>query len=271
MNNEALLKAMAQISREAGAAILEIYNQADFEVQIKSDDSPLTAADLAAHNIIVTRLAEVAPEIPILSEESDAMPFSHREGWDRYFLVDPLDGTKEFVSRNGEFTVNIALIDHHQPILGAVYVPVQDKLYLGDASQLTATCTDSSGTKQIKARSVQEDKITVVASRRHGSDALVGLMNVLGEQYTVDTKNVGSSLKFCMIAEGQADFYPRFAPTSEWDTGAAQAIVVAAGGRVVDTDFEPLRYNAKEDILNPHFLVFADSTIKWKEMMEQGS
>ena len=262
-----LLQAIGEISRLAGAAILEVYNQTDFKVETKSDDSPLTAADLAAHNIIVSKLAEIAPEIPVLSEESDDIPFSERRQWDRYFLVDPLDGTKEFVNRNGEFTVNIALIEHHKPTLGAIYVPVQDKLYLGDANGPRATCTDANGTREMRARSVGSTQITVVASRRHGSDALVGLMASLSQTYTVETKNVGSSLKFCMIAEGEADFYPRFAPTSEWDTGAAQAIVVASGGQVVDEQFLPLQYNEKENILNPNFLVFGDSNVDWKSFL----
>ena len=260
---------MARVSCLAGAAILQVYQSADFEVQLKSDDSPLTAADLAAHNIIVQELERSFPDIPVLSEESEQLDFSIRSRWDRYFLVDPLDGTKEFVSRNGEFTVNIALIDNHQPVLGAVYVPVQDKLYLGDAQVRQATCTDDASTpnaklREIRTRQASNDRLTVVASRRHGSEALVSLMGQLAAHYEVETMNVGSSLKFCMIAEGNADLYPRFAPTSEWDTGAAQAVVVAAGGEVVGLDFAALSYNAKADILNPHFLVFADASVDWQ-------
>jgi 3'(2'), 5'-bisphosphate nucleotidase len=267
MNKNELLAGMAKIAREAGRAILDVYESADFEIESKADDSPLTAADLAAHNLIVAGLAELAPDIPVLSEESHGISFDDRSGWSRYFLVDPLDGTKEFINRNGEFTVNIALIEQHQPTLGAVYVPVQDKLYLGDVEAGVATRTIGDQSEPIRVRALDNDKIMVVASRRHGSDALVSLMARLADQYKVETENVGSSLKFCLIAEGKADFYPRFAPTSEWDTGAAQALVVAAGGAVVNLEFEPLSYNAKENILNPHFVVFGDTSKNWRDIM----
>ena len=264
MQKDALLEGMAKIARLAGAAILEVYDRADFSVVSKADDSPLTAADLAAHRIIVDALAELAPDIPVLSEESDEISFAERSSWTTYFLVDPLDGTKEFINRNGEFTVNIALIEHHKPVLGAVYVPVQDKLYLGNVEANQATRETVDGSKPIRCRQLNGKSVTVVASRRHGSDTLVSLMANLEKRYEVATENVGSSLKFCLIAEGEADLYPRFAPTSEWDTGAAQALVVAAGGQVVNLDFEPLDYNAKENILNPHFVVFADPKVDWQ-------
>jgi 3'(2'), 5'-bisphosphate nucleotidase len=258
---------MARVARLAGEAILEIYQRADLGVQTKADDSPLTAADLAAHNIIVAELQKFAPEIPVLSEESDALPYAERRGWPRYFLVDPLDGTKEFVNRNGEFTVNIALIEANRPMLGAVFVPVQNKLYLGDVAASLALRRDAKGEQKIKARANQGKDVTVVASRRHGAEALQNLMARLQQDFKVTTENYGSSLKFCMIAEGRADLYPRFAPTSEWDTGAAQAVVEAAGGRVVDLQFEPLRYNAKADILNPEFLVLADPDFDWQRYL----
>lgn len=271
MERDALLGGMAKIAREAGAAILKVYQSADFEVQSKADDSPLTAADLAAHQLILAGLKSLAPEIPVLSEESEGISFEERSSWGKYFLVDPLDGTKEFINRNGEFTVNIALIEQHRPTLGAVYVPVQDKLYLGDVEAGVATRTLAGVTEPIRTRSFAGKQITVVASRRHGSEALVALMARLGDQMAVETENVGSSLKFCLIAEGKADLYPRFAPTSEWDTGAAQALVVAAGGAVVNLDFEPLSYNAKADILNPHFIVFGDQSVDWREIMDTTS
>jgi len=269
MQKGALLEGMAKIARQAGAAILEVYDQADISVESKADDSPLTAADLAAHNIIVAALAELAPDIPVLSEESDEISFAERSTWTTYFLVDPLDGTKEFISRNGEFTVNIALIKHHKPVLGVVYVPVQDKLYLGNVETQEARRETVDGSTPIRVRHLNDQNITVVASRRHGSDALESLMETLGQRFEVATENVGSSLKFCLIAEGKADFYPRFAPTSEWDTGAAQALVVAAGGQVVNLDFEPLNYNTKENILNPHFVVFADPGVDWQAIISQ--
>lgn len=271
MQKDALLEGMGKIARQAGAAILEVYDRADFSVVSKADDSPLTAADLAAHRVIVAALAELAPDIPVLSEESDDISFAERSTWTTYFLVDPLDGTKEFINRNGEFTVNIALIEHHKPVLGAVYVPVQDKLYLGNVEAQQATRETVDGTQSIRCRPLDGKNITVVASRRHGSDALVSLMANLEARYQVATENVGSSLKFCLIAEGEADFYPRFAPTSEWDTGAAQALVVASGGQVVNLSFEPLDYNAKENILNPHFVVFADPDFDWQGIISLGN
>ena len=267
LNSEKMLSEMARIARLAGAAILEVYDQADFNVQTKDDDSPLTAADLAAHKVIVSELNALAPDIPVLSEESDSVDFAVRSVWDRYFLVDPLDGTKEFVNRNGEFTVNIALIENHQPILGVVFVPVQDRLYLGDVKAEKAQRIEGDTAEAIQVRKVQDGKLVVVASRRHGGEALESLMQTLGDRFEVETDNRGSSLKFCMIAEGRADLYPRFAPTSEWDTGAAQAVVVAAGGKVVNLQFEPLDYNAKADILNPHFLVYADPSIDWQSLI----
>lgn len=267
MDNSQLLDEMAGIARRAGAAILEVYGQEDFSVETKADSSPLTAADLASHNLILEELGKVVPEIPILSEESDLSDFSIRASWQRYFLVDPLDGTKEFVNRNGEFTVNIALIEDHKPVLGVVYVPVQGKLYKGDARSGKATIEDSGGVRDIRVRAVANGGLKVVASRRHGAEALENLMTALAKDFTVDTENYGSSLKLCMIAEGRADLYPRFAPTSEWDTAAAQAVVEAAGGIVVDGQLQPILYNTKANILNPDFLVIADNTVDWSRYL----
>lgn len=265
-----LVEVMSEISRTAGAAILQVYSEDDFGVQTKADDSPLTRADLAAHNIIVSELARQVPDIPILSEESDDISYDERRSWHRYFLVDPLDGTKEFISRNGEFTVNIALIDEGVATLGVVYVPVKDVLYTGDQHEMTATVTRDKATQQISTRTLdQNSPLTIVASRRHGGDALQSCLKVLHEHFSdIETTNMGSSLKLCLIAEGRADLYPRLAPTSEWDTAAAQAVVEAAGGRVVDTSLAPLRYNTKEDILNPFFYVLGDSQFDWHRVLK---
>jgi len=265
MNN--LLDEISQICREAGAAILEVYEKEDFGIEIKADESPLTAADLAANKIIMLGLQRLAPEIPILSEESDAISYDVRKSWDKYFLVDPLDGTKEFINRNGEFTVNIALIENTVAVLGAVYVPCKDLLYTGLIGDNSAYVEIEGEKKPINTRQIQNDAITVVASRRHGSDTMQQCMDALSKRFEVSTKGVGSSLKFCLIAEGRADLYPRLAPTSEWDTAAAQAVVEAAGGLVIDSDFEPLRYNTKENILNPHFYVLADPSFNWKSAL----
>ena len=264
-----ILDVMSGIARQAGAAILDVYGEADFGVETKDDNSPLTRADLAAHHIIVQGLREAYPDIPILSEESDEITFEERSGWSRYFLVDPLDGTKEFINRNGEFTVNIALIDQHIPVAGVVYVPVRNLLYAGDGKNRQAWVEADGERRHIRVRSLDADApLTVVASRRHGSDAQASCMAVLADRFNqVETTSMGSSLKLCLIAEGQADLYPRLAPTSEWDTAAAQAVVEAAGGRVIDTAFNDLRYNTKADILNPYFYVLADTGFDWPDVL----
>lgn len=264
------LPEIIKISRAAGAAILKVYEEGDFSIEIKADDSPLTQADLAAHEIIVAGLNELASEIPVLSEESDAIDYETRAQWHRYFLVDPLDGTKEFINRNGEFTVNIALIDDGVPIMGVVYVPVKDILYAASqVGEKLAYCIENNERRTIKTRALHQNQpLTLVASRRHGGDALVSMVQQLERSFpAVDTMNMGSSLKLCLVAEGQADIYPRLAPTSEWDTAAAQAIVEAAGGLVLDVDFEPLRYNTKASLLNPHFLVFGDEAFDWRQVL----
>jgi len=262
-----LLDGMSEICREAGAAILDVYEREDFDIEIKADKSPLTAADLAANQIIMLGLQRLAPDIPVLSEESDAISYDVRRSWDKYFLVDPLDGTKEFINRNGEFTVNIALIENTVAVMGAVYVPCKNLLYTGQIGDKSAFVEFDGEKKPINTRGVQNDAITVVASRRHGSDTMQECMNALSKRFEVKTEGVGSSLKFCLIAEGRADLYPRLAPTSEWDTAAAQAVVEAAGGLVVDSDFKPLRYNTKENILNPHFYVLADPSFDWESAL----
>ncbi|MBD3649595.1 MAG: 3'(2'),5'-bisphosphate nucleotidase CysQ, partial [Pseudomonadales bacterium] len=214
-------------------------------------------------------LAELAPDIPVLSEESDELPWSERKAWDRYFLIDPLDGTKEFINRNGEFTVNVALIENHTPVMGVVHVPVKNILYAGIGGPEPSAFVERGGEREIiRTRPLDRQHLTVVASRRHGGDALKGCLEKLAAHFPdIDTRNMGSSLKLCLVAEGQADLYPRLAPTSEWDTAAAQAVVEAAGGMVVDTAFSPVRYNAKEDILNPHFYVLGDPAFDWQRIL----
>ena len=265
-----LIKVMCAVARDAGAAILQVYGDEDFGVQTKSDDSPLTRADLAAHNIIVEGLQKRAPGIPVLSEESDSISFAERSSWDEYFLVDPLDGTKEFINRNGEFTVNIALIEKGVPMRGVVFVPVKDVMYTGDQHEGIATVTREGETGSIRVRKLDRASLTVVASRRHGGEALEACLNVLRDNFaSIDTTNMGSSLKLCLIAEGEADLYPRLAPTSEWDTAAAQAVVEAAGGKVVDVELKALMYNTKDNILNPFFYVIGDTEFDWRGVLSQ--
>jgi 3'(2'), 5'-bisphosphate nucleotidase len=263
-----LLEAACDIAREAGRAILDVYGRPDFAVERKSDDSPLTEADRVAHRIITRALAKLDAGLPILSEESAPTDHATRRNWQRYWLVDPLDGTKEFVKRNGEFTVNIALVDEHRAVLGAVHAPVLDRMYSGCIG-LGAWRSDAGSTpKPIAVRSKAGSPLRVVGSRSHPSPELASYLKRLPPHEIAD---MGSSLKICLVAEGAADIYPRLGPTSEWDTAAAQAILESAGGRMIDLAGRPLRYNSKADLLNPHFLAFGDQQRDWLEPIQSTS
>lgn len=256
-----LMNDVAELSKRAGEAILNVYNRDDFNVETKQDDSPITAADLAAHKIIVAGLEALTPDIPIHSEESEGITWEMRKEWKKYWLVDPLDGTKEFIKRSGEFTVNIALMENGEPILGVVYVPVSGVTYLGAQGE-GAFRREGAVEKNIHVRKVSSPAI-MVASRSHGADKLEGIEAAIKDAFgAVELTNMGSSLKLCLIAEGKADIYPRLAPTSEWDTAAAHAVVTAAGGVVTNLKFETLKYG-KENILNPYFLVLGTEPAQW--------
>jgi 3'(2'), 5'-bisphosphate nucleotidase len=262
MNLKELIEPIVALATESGQAILEVY-ATDFDVQEKSDESPLTQADLASHNCIVAGLKQLTPDIPIISEEDGLPGFEERRQWQRYWLIDPLDGTKEFVNRNGEFTVNIALIDSHRPVFGVVYVPVQDKTYLGCEGH-GAELRESGSVTPIRVAVASSTPVRIVGSRSHRGSSLDTFLERLGE---TDMVPMGSSLKFCVIAEGRADIYPRLGPTSEWDTAAAQAVVEQAGGKVLELDGRPLSYNAKEDILNPWFVVIGATDHDWLALL----
>ena len=273
MIDSTLLHQVMQLCCRAGDAILEVYDRSEgFGVDIKADDSPVTEADLAAHRILEPGLAALLEGVPVLSEESTLPPFEERRRWRRYWIIDPLDGTKEFINRNGEFTVNVALIDGDKPVLGVVYVPVTRVAYAGAEALGAFKYIDGEG-RAIAVRSVASRReaglaLEVVASRRHGAEAINSFLDKVGAALgPVETKSMGSSLKLCLVAEGAADIYPRLALTSEWDTAAAQAVVEAAGGVVVDTDFVALRYNTKADILNPFFYVFGDKAVDWRAVL----
>jgi 3'(2'), 5'-bisphosphate nucleotidase len=251
--------ALLELAREAGEAILSVY-RSSFDVMEKGDKSPLTAADLASHRVICAGLERLAPGVPVLSEESAAESYETRVAWRRYWLVDPLDGTREFVSRNGEFTVNIAMIEDHRPLLGVVLAPDKGVAYVGGEG-LGAMRIEPSGER----RAIHVDRphrvpVRVVGSRSHAGDSLARFLANLGDHELV---SMGSSLKLCLVAQGAADVYPRLGPTSEWDTAAAQAVVEGAGGQVTDTERRPLRYNTKASLLNPYFLVFGDAEVDW--------
>ncbi len=261
-----LLPGVLDVARAAGRAISAIYALADHGVETKADQSPLTAADRAAHDVIAAGLARLAPGIPLWSEESAGIDWSTRRQWPEFWLVDPLDGTKEFIKRNGEFTVNIALVREHKSVLGVVHAPVLARDYYGHESG-GAFRSDSGGAgKPIGVRSPALPPVRVAGSRSHRGTSLDGVLGKLGDPILV---SMGSSLKFCLIAEGAADFYPRLGPTSEWDTAAAQAVVEAAGGAVVDLEGQPLRYNTRPEVLNPCFVACGDPGRDWLALVRE--
>ena len=240
------------IARAAGNVILRVYKSGDAGITHKSDNSPLTLADLSAHNLIVNGLGKITPAYPTLSEEAASIPYEKRRYWSRYWLIDPLDGTKEFIKRNGEFTVNIALIENGKPIMGVVYAPVLDVCYYAAEGAGAFVQRASSAPQAIRVKvAIDNETIKVVASRSHINENTLNLLNKIGN---LECISMGSSLKLCLVAEGAAHFYPRFGPTMEWDTAAAHAIVYAAGGRVSDLAGNELQYN-KENLLNPDFFV----------------
>jgi len=257
-----LIDDIVALCQRAGTAILEIYGQ-DFAVQQKEDASPLTQADLASHRIIRDALQTLTPGVPLLSEESATLDYSRRAQWNEYWLVDPLDGTKEFIKRNGEFTVNIALVRDHEPVMGVVHVPAGGVTYWGIAGAGAMRAGPNGRAKPINVRRPCGNPVVVVGSRSHANPRLEKHLTALG---TYELVSMGSSLKFCLVAEGKADFYPRLGPTSEWDTAAAHAVVSAAGGTVITLEGQPLRYNCKASLLNPEFLVIGDTGRDWLKL-----
>lgn len=266
--DEGLLGSLVAIAREAGEQIMVVYDSGNFDAEIKGDGSPLTAADKAANAVIVKRLAELTPEIPLLSEESKAIPYAERRDWSRYWLIDPLDGTKEFIKRNGEFTVNIALIENNRPRAGVVHVPVTGMTYAGIVGDGAVIYADGNDPQPITVKPFDGGAPVIAGSRSHGGEALQKFIAAVEQEFGgCELITSGSSIKLCLVAEGKAHLYPRLGLTSEWDTAAAQCVVEAAGGTVTDLSGLPLAYN-KEDILNPFFLVSAPSTVDWLGFIE---
>jgi len=245
-----MLEKICQLARDAGEAIMAVYEgEQPLNTQHKKDDSPVTAADIAAHHVIKNGLAQLDPHTPMLSEE-DPQTWNERQNWTRYWLVDPLDGTKEFLKRNGEFTVNIALIEDGKPVLGVVYVPVTNVMY--SAAEGIAWKEDQAGRRQIQVKEAHPPLVVVSRSHYANDQELHDYLLQLGEHQTVA---IGSSLKFCLVAEGEAQLYPRFGPTNIWDTGAGHAVAIAAGAVVHDWKGQTLLYTPKESFLNPGFRV----------------
>jgi 3'(2'), 5'-bisphosphate nucleotidase len=259
----ALLPEIRKLVADAGTAILEVYAGAH-DIEYKSDDSPITRADRAAHEVLTAGLRRLTPAIPVLSEESaDEHAVEVRRHWRELWLVDPLDGTKEFIGRNGEFTVNVALVRDHRPVLGVVAAPVLGTTYCGVQGRGAFVARQGEPDRPIQVRRPAAEPLVIVGSRSHRGDSLDGVLARLGPH---ELRPMGSSLKFCLVAEGAADLYPRLGPTSEWDTAAAQAVVEAAGGAVTTLDGAPLRYNERDTLLNPHFLAFGDPGRDWHRL-----
>lgn len=257
-----LLPSVLALAESAGREIMTVYG-GEFAVSVKADKSPLTAADLNSQRLIAAGLAALTPEIPLLGEESLAADIATRHSWPTLWLVDPLDGTREFVKRSGEFTVNIALIHDHQPVLGVLHAPAQDFSYVAHRGG-GAWRVDASGRTAIQTQRQAADPPRVLASASHRGKSLDQMLARLGPHQLV---SAGSALKFGWLAEGRADFYPRLSPTSEWDSAAGQIIVEEAGGRVTDLQGHPLRYNARETLTNPSFAAWADDGRDWLALL----
>jgi len=261
------LDSVIDIAQDAGDIILQVY-RGDFDVEIKGDGTPLTLADQRSHNLICSRLLELTPNIPILSEESDGITFEERSLWRTYWLVDPLDGTKEFVKGSGEFTVNIALMHENQPVLGVVHTPVKEWMHWGVQSQGAWKQVGTNKKERIQAKSYSGGNMTVVASKSHGQDKLEQfLSNVEKTEGSYDVTNMGSALKICLVAEGIGDICPRLGLTSEWDTASADIIIREAGGQILQTNGDTLVYN-KPNILNPFFLAVGAGEYNWLPLLE---
>ncbi|RUO75995.1 3'(2'),5'-bisphosphate nucleotidase CysQ [Idiomarina seosinensis] len=261
-----MLEAISQIAREAGVRIMQAYERGDFATYEKPDESPVTSADLAASELIVERLREVFPDIPVISEESEHESYNERRQWQRYFLIDPIDGTQEFISRSGDFAVNIALIESNQPRIGVIYWPAGDSLYFAESGQ-GAFKTTVTGTRSISVRRLddpQSDPIIIAISRRQSRGPVLNRIQTKRELQPLPAGSC--SLKACFIAEGKADCFLRLGPTGEWDTAAAQVIVVEAGGCLLNENFEPITYNQTVSLLNPNFLVLGDQRVDWQKI-----
>ena len=246
-----MIEAIISLAQKAGEKILEYYND-DVEVTTKKDDTPLTKADLAAHHVIVDGLKKLTPDIPIISEESGVPEYEVRKNWTKFWMVDPLDGTKEFIKRNGEFTVNIALVEDGRPVLGVVYVPAQEITFYGEKGSGTfKKGADGTVTQLVTPEFQKPGSASIVVSRSHGDDTTKKKLSAIGIEVSEEVPS-GSSIKFCLVAEGKADIYPRLGPTMEWDTAAADAVYRYSTDN--GEKYSPLTYN-KENLLNPYFII----------------
>ena len=263
---EYYLNNVIEIAKQAGQEILQIYNrEQDLKFELKADDSPLTEADVVAHNIINKGLSNLAPDIPIVSEEGVDIPYEERKKWPSYWLVDPLDGTNEFLDHSGQFTVNIALIKNHEPILGVSYAPVPKLCYFASHGKGAFREDEFGNIVGLRTKATKQGQIKVVISKKIGVEKLQRFLAQLNKYELI---YFGGSLKLCLVAEGAVDIYPRLGLNCEWDTAAGQCIVEEAGGMVVDLNFKPLSYNTKESLYNPCFLVLADPSYNWQKYLQ---
>lgn len=258
------LESALAIAKQAGLRILDFYPIADGQIALKADQSPVTQADLAAHDLIVRELAQLTPEVPVLSEEGAEVAFAQRSQWGCYWLVDPLDGTRHFIQGDAGFSVNIALIVNHQPRLGVVYAPVTQICYFAQQGAFAYKQQCEGKPQPIRVHAARRRLVVASSARQSQRPALRQFLARLGEY---ELLTLGSSLKSCAIAEGVADVYPCFGQTAEWDTAAAQCILEAAGGQLTDTQMQPLRYNTKASLLNPPFLAFGDNRRYWADYL----
>ncbi|MFH4562371.1 MULTISPECIES: 3'(2'),5'-bisphosphate nucleotidase CysQ [Vibrio] len=264
-----LLPQVIEIARSAGQMILEIYEKKQYEAYTKSDETPVTSADIAAHKLITERLSELTPDIPVLSEEDADISLEQRAQWERYWLVDPLDGTQEFIARSGDFATIIALVDNNKPTMGVVYGPVSGVTYYAYSGKGAWKIPDMSDSVKIHTHKHEqpEQSIAIAISRRQDINRITSRMS---SAWNYDLIPLGSAaLKACLVAEGAVDCYLRLGPTGEWDTAATQCIVEEAGGRILSTQLEPLSYNERETLENPNFIVLGDADLPWNEILQR--
>ncbi|MCB5227241.1 3'(2'),5'-bisphosphate nucleotidase CysQ [Alishewanella sp. 16-MA] len=264
-----LLEPVKTTAREAGAILWEMYQTGNFTEQQKSDSSPVTTADLAANAHIIAQLSALTPDIPIISEETHLVPLAQRSDWPRYWLIDPMDGTQEFVARSGDFAVSIALVEHGWPALGVIYWPKEDVIYYATRGN-GAFKQQANLIKRIAVHQHQAgEQLRIAVSRRQPRQPIIDLLSVTQQ---VEYIPLGScSLKSCLVAEGKADCYLRLGPTGEWDTGAVHVIVEEAGGKILDSQFAPLSYNQRETLANPDFMVIGQAAASWSDLIRAKS
>ncbi|HHF3084353.1 TPA: 3'(2'),5'-bisphosphate nucleotidase CysQ [Vibrio diabolicus] len=264
-----LLPQVIEIARSAGQMILEIYEKKQYEAYTKSDETPVTSADIAAHKLITESLSELTPDIPVLSEEDADISLEQRAQWERYWLVDPLDGTQEFIARSGDFATIIALVDNNKPTMGVVYGPVSGVTYYAYSGKGAWKIPDMSDSVKIHTHKHEQpgQSIAIAISRRQDINRITSRMS---SAWNYDLIPLGSAaLKACLVAEGAVDCYLRLGPTGEWDTAATQCIVEEAGGRILSTQLEPLSYNERETLENPNFIVLGDAALPWNEILQR--